>query len=257
MRYGATVYETLRVCGYTIEHFSETMVMDKAVMVPVAPQPIAWADVPDRPSATCVMSAVDRLAWLKQSYQRSKILIKPELRDPAVNAAVFENVWTDTTGRQKLMNMHMEKNYTLEQAHEADWRSFGFAHSADSFGFKLQHVRAIKRSMLVPVLLSDRAMLTETAVISRERMEAATAYMAEHEAQLIETFKVRDRCKETTERNVAWGVTFLNKLLGEWNFVHIKRKQYKIQKDNVTTSVNKYHVYSTCDKAGGFCTSRW
>ena len=41
MRYGATVYETLRVCGYTIEHFSETMVMDKAVMVPVAPQPIA------------------------------------------------------------------------------------------------------------------------------------------------------------------------------------------------------------------------
>ena len=191
------------------------------------------------------MSATNRLAWLKKDYQRCRFLIKPELRDPAVNAAVFENIWTDTAGRQKLMNMNMEKNFTVEEAHNADFRSFGFAHTADGFGLKLEHIRAIK-VLMVPTLMSGRDLFTEAIVISRERMEATAAYLAAHETQLIEIFKVRDRCKETTPRDVAWSVTFLNKIFGEWNFVEIRSKRHISQKNKVKTSTYTYHIWSTC-----------
>ena len=207
----------------------------------IEPQRIAWGDVPDHP--TNELSAANRLAWLKQNYQRCSFLIKSELRDPAVNAAVFEHIWTDTVGRQKLVNMNMEKNFTVEEAHNADFRSFGFAHTADGFGLKLEHIRAIK-VLMVPTLMSGRDLFTEAIVISRERMEATAAYLAAHETQLIEIFKVRDRCKETTPRDVAWSVMFLNKIFGEWSFVHIKSKQYRIRENGKLKSYSKYHMDS-------------
>ena len=129
--------------------------------------------------------------------------------------------------------------------HDADFRSFGFAHTADGFGLKLEQIRAIK-VVMVPTLMSGRDLFTEAIVISRERMEATAAYLATHEAQLIEVFKVRDQTKDKTPRDVAWSVKFLNKLFGEWSFVRIKCRECKIQKDKVVTRYNKYEVKSTC-----------
>ena len=245
VRYHTTVYETLRECGYTIENFPLNKNLKRITISAIEPQRIIWEDVPDHPSNE--MSATNRLAWFKKDYQRCIFLIKPELRDPAVNAAVFENIWTDTAGRQKLVNMNMEKNFTVKEAHDADFRSFGFAHTADGFGLKLEHIRAIK-VLMVPTLMSGRDLFTEAVVISRERMEATAAYLAAHEAQLIEIFKVRDRTKVTTPRDVAWSVTFLNKIFGEWSFVYIKRKKCKMQENTVVTNYSKYIVESSCGR---------
>lgn len=245
VKYFSTVSAVLRACGYTTRPFEADDTIEQLSISSVSPLPVAWNDVPDRPSNG--MTALDRLAWLKQSYNRSRFLVKLELRDPDINAAVFESIWIDTDGRQKLMNMYMEKNLSVKEAHDADFRSFGFAHTADGFGLKLEHIRAIKR-LLVPNMISGRDLFTEAIVISREHMEAAAVYLAMHETMLLGIFKARDQTKVSTPRDVAWGITFLNKLLNEWNFVKIKRKKCKMQKDGVVTNYSKFMVESTCNR---------
>ena len=242
--YEKTVYDTLRSCGYTIQPFNNTMAMAKVSIDPIKPAPVTWESVPNGPPISNGMSTIDRLTWLKHDYAWCKFLKIPWQRDTAVNERVFEHVWTDTEGRQKLMNMHMEKKMTVREAHEADFRAYGFAHNADGFGPKLQHIRAVK--LLLTPCLPERTLYTEDIVISRERMEAAAAYLAEHEVEIIKLFKVRDRTKADTPRDAAWSVTFLNKILNGWNFVHVKSERYRTKRNGATTSSYKYHVSSSC-----------